>query len=95
VKRTVVAIVVVVGLLFALAGCSPSQSVADIRKAECIQNMAFIRTEMGLFMSDTGEYPPLADVLDKTGRKCPSGGTYSFDANTGTLSCSIHGVYKP
>jgi hypothetical protein len=95
VRRTALVVVLGLALLFALAGCSAGTPSAQAEKAACMQNMALIHTEMALFLADSGEYPPLAIVLQKTGIRCPSGGTYSFDADTGTISCSIHGAYKP
>ncbi len=96
-RRNVAALTValVVALVLLSAGCSAGGPTAEMQKAECEQNMALIHTEMGLFHADTGEYPPLTTVVEKTGAKCPAGGVYAFDPNTETVSCSIHGVYKP
>jgi hypothetical protein len=32
-----------------------------------------------------------ATVLQQSDAKCPSGGTYSWDATTGKTRCSVHG----
>jgi hypothetical protein len=80
-------LVVAVGV----TACAPSKpSVADTRAA-CFANEALIRDEMKLFYDDANIYPPISDVVDKMGLKCPSGGTYSFDATTGVVTCSVHG----
>jgi hypothetical protein len=91
---SVVALVALVALTAAaliLAGCGAGTPVAAEQKAQCFANESLIQDEMKLFNEDSGMYPPLKDVLDKMQLKCPSGGTYSFDATTGVVTCSIHG----
>ncbi len=39
----------------------------------------------------TGEAADFAAVVQQSGAKCPSGGTYSLDAATGKAVCSVHG----
>jgi hypothetical protein len=94
-RRALVAVACAMALSVGSLGCSPAKPDAAAQKAQCFQNMQLVGMEMKLFLADTGEYPPLSTVLQKMGRRCPSGGTYSFDEKTGVLSCSIHGKYKP
>ena len=92
-RRTAIGVVVVLGLLavLALGGCAASKpSVAETRD-QCFSNETVIRAEMSLFKADSGLDAPLSDVLDKTHLVCPSGGTYSYDATTGVVTCSVHG----
>jgi hypothetical protein len=85
--------VLLVGLLIAgavaIAGCA--QSTAAEQKAACFANESLIQGEMKLFKEDSGIDAPLSDVIDKLHVKCPAGGTYSYDATTGVVTCSIHG----
>jgi hypothetical protein len=78
-------------LALGTTACAPARpSVADTR-AQCFANETVIGAEMRLFYADAGIYPPVADVVQKLNRACPSGGTYSFDATTGVVTCSVHG----
>ena len=78
-------------MLLASAGCGPKGLSADLAKQECFANQARIKGMFDLFYADSGEYPPIGIVVEKLGVKCPSGGKYSFDAKTVTVSCSVHG----
>jgi ABC-type glycerol-3-phosphate transport system substrate-binding protein len=87
-----VGLTLIVALVMALAltGCS-SGSDAAAAKTKCYANETLIAQEMKLFYEDSGTYPPITTVVDKMQLSCPSGGTYSFDATTGVVTCSIHG----
>jgi hypothetical protein len=87
---TVVALVALLVATLLVAGCA-GPSAAAAQKAQCFANESLIQSYMKLFNEDSGIYPPLQDVIDKLHVKCPSGGTYSFDATTGIVTCSIHG----
>jgi hypothetical protein len=92
-RRTSIIVIVLVVLVvaaMAVAGCA-GPSLAAEQKAQCFANESLIQSYMKLFDEDSGMYPPLQDVIDKLHVKCPSGGTYSFDATTGIVTCSIHG----
>jgi hypothetical protein len=80
-----------VALATAAAGCSPSISAADGASAQCRANRAAIKQMFDLFYEDSGEYPPMDIVLQKMDRRCPSGGTYTFDEGTDKVTCSVHG----
>lgn len=76
----------------ALLACSPSkQQVAEQQRQECFANEQRIKTAMDLVHADSGFYPDVQDAAAKLGAKCPAGGTYVFDPNTDTVSCSVHG----
>ncbi len=87
---TVVALVALLVATLLIAGCA-GPSAAAVQKAQCFANESLIQSYMKLFNEDSGIYPPLQDVIDKLHVKCPSGGTYSFDATTGVVTCSVHG----
>ncbi len=77
--------------LLAASGCAPAGMDAEQAKRQCFDNQAKIRQMFALFNADSGEYPPIDVVVEKLGVKCPSGGKYLFDADTSTVSCSVHG----
>jgi pectin methylesterase-like acyl-CoA thioesterase len=82
---------VALAMVLALAACSSAPTAAET-KAKCFANEAELRTMMKLFSADTGGIEaPFASVVAKTGAKCPSGGTYSWDSATGVVTCSVHG----
>jgi hypothetical protein len=78
-------------MLLGVVACGPKAPTAAEQKAECFSNITFITTEMNLFHADSGMYPPIATVVEKSHKVCPSGGVYSFDEATDIVSCSIHG----
>jgi len=86
-----IAVILILAATLGMAACAPAKpSVADT-KAACFTNESLITAEMSLFHADAGIYPPIADVVSKMHLTCPSGGTYSFDATTHVVSCSVHG----
>jgi hypothetical protein len=88
-KRIAVVLVLMVAL--GMCACAPAAPSAADLKAQCYANEALIGAEMELFYADSGMYPPIATVVEKTGRACPSGGAYSFDETSGVVTCSVHG----
>lgn len=80
----------VIGTVALASGCSSGPSAAEQKKV-CFGHIAILDETMKLYSADTGQYPPLETVLAKVKYTCPSGGTYSFDANTGLVTCSVHG----
>lgn len=97
--RRIVRIAMFAALMLGLAAvvaCAPSKAeVAAQQRDECYGTMRQISMAMNLEHADSGVYPDIASVVKTLGAKCPSGGTYSFDPNTGTVSCSVHGVAPP
>jgi hypothetical protein len=76
----------------ALSACAPSkEKVAEQQRQECFSNEQKIKTAMDLEHADSGFYPDVNAVAKALGVKCPSGGTYIFDPNTDTVSCTVHG----
>jgi hypothetical protein len=86
-----IAAILVLTLALGVAACAPSTPSAADLKAQCYNNETLIGAEMQLFYADSGIYPPIATVVEKMGRPCPSGGVYSFDETSSVVSCSIHG----
>jgi ABC-type glycerol-3-phosphate transport system substrate-binding protein len=84
------ALIATLAVALMLTGCSSGTSTAST-KTQCYANEALIAQEMKLFYEDSGTYPPIATVVQKMSLSCPSGGTYSFDATTGVVTCSVHG----
>jgi hypothetical protein len=85
-----VALVLVLGLA---SGCGPSKAqLAAQHRDECFANQREIKQAIDLEHADSGVYPSISDVLRVVHVSCPDGGTYSFDPNTDTVSCSIHGA---
>ena len=92
-RRTIVMVILVtIALAFvvAVAGCSQGAAAAE-QKTACFANEALLRSEMALFKADSGIDAPFDSVVAKLHVVCPSGGTYSYDATTGVVTCSVHG----
>ena len=89
------AVLVAVLLILAglgLAACGSSKAdIAAQNKEQCFAYEKQIKMAMDIVHADSGIYPDVNDAASKLGAKCPSGGTYSFDPNTDTVSCSVHG----
>ena len=78
--------------LAVLSGCGPSKAqLAEQNRQQCFANEQQIKMAMDAVYADSDIYPSVADVVAKLGIKCPDGGTYTFDPNTNTVSCSVHG----
>jgi hypothetical protein len=93
VKRVWIAALVLAALATPLlAGCSATKTDTSAQqKAECAQNQRMIRLAMDAVYADTQVYPSIDTVVQKADVKCPSGGTYTYDPTTNTVSCSVHG----
>jgi hypothetical protein len=89
-RNRTIALLIALVLVLAMAACSSAPSVAD-DKAACINNERLIKSAMGLFNADSGLNAPISDVVDKLHLKCPVGGTYSYDATSGVVSCTVNG----
>ena len=88
--------VLAVSLALAAVACSPSKAdVAAQQRDACFQNQAQIKTAINLVHADSGLYADVADVVKQLHLACPAGGTYSFDQNSDTVSCSVHGTTPP
>jgi hypothetical protein len=77
-------------LAAALSSCSQGPTESE-KKAVCFGNEARVGAVMKLFKADSGMDAPLDRVLGEMKAVCPSGGTYTWDPQTETLTCSIHG----
>ena len=91
VKR-IAMIALVLAMAFALTACGQSKAqIEAANKDLCFSHMRQIRMAMDVIYADSDEYPSVTDAAAKLGFTCPDGGKYSFDPNTNTVSCSIHG----
>lgn len=86
-----IAVILALTAVLGLTACAPAAPSAADQKAACATNQRLILAEENLFHDDSGLWAPIADVVDKMHLKCPSGGTYSFDATAVKVSCSVHG----
>lgn len=84
------AIAAALAVVLILGGCAQGSAASD-GKAKCFANEELIGAEMRLFKADSGMDAPIQDVVDKLHAACPSGGTYSYDATTQVVTCSVHG----
>ena len=74
-------------------GCSPSKAeIAAKQRDDCFATQRRILLAINLVHADSGFYPTMQDVIKQLDAKCPAGGTYRFDENTDSVSCSVHGV---
>lgn len=90
-------VVVILGVLAAIAVPRLTQSATNARLRTCQTNVATINTQIELFHadSDTGDWPDLTDLDDPNYfpdglPECPSGGTYTLNPTTHRVSCSVH-----
>lgn len=75
-----------------VTSCGPSkEQVAADQRDRCFANQLKIKVAIEAVHADTGIYPDLNDVIAQLDAKCPGGGTYSVNANTGAVTCSVHG----
>ena len=80
---------------------APGPAIADPAKREaCFMNERTVETQASAWTAQNpGTQPPTsvqamvtAGVL-RSVPSCPSGGTYSYDAGSGRLTCSVHGHF--
>ncbi len=91
-------VVIVIGILAAIAIPRIVTSTATAKANACKANQAIINTQIEQYHLDTGSWPSsLSDVTEsKTyfpdgAPTCPSGGTYSMSTSTHRVSCSVSG----
>ena len=91
-RRLALAAAVLLIVALGPIACSPSKAqLAAQNKEQCFAYEKQIKMAMDIVHADSGIYPSVQDTASKLGAKCPSGGTYSFNPQTDTVSCSIHG----
>ena len=91
-------VVIILGALAAIAIPRISANAATAKQRACLTNIATMNTQVELYYSEEDGWPAaLTDVTQSTSYfpdgepNCPSGGAYSWDANTHRVSCSTHG----
>jgi hypothetical protein len=94
--RRIALIALLLSAVVGVVACGPSKAeIADQQKQQCFANENQIKLATNLVHADTGVYPDIKNVVAQLHVACPAGGVYSFDPNTDTVSCSIHGVAPP
>ena len=71
---------------------APGQA-ASAAAAACSANRVQLATQYSVAQSGAAADGSVSfeSVVQSTGTKCPTGGTYSWDAGTNKVKCSIHG----
>jgi prepilin-type N-terminal cleavage/methylation domain-containing protein len=96
----IMVVVAIIGLLMSVATVGISRAVKSTQKRVCELNMGAVESAKQLWMldnkksdNDTATGDDLKPFL-KNGAfpTCPSGGTYTINANNVRSSCSIHGA---
>jgi len=93
-------VIVIIGVLAAIGVPAYNNMTTRARIAACQANQRTLQTAVGMCYADTNAYPAdlgaaLALYLDNAASiKCPSGGTYSLDANH-KVQCSETGHTIP
>lgn len=80
---------------------APGPAIADPAKRDaCFVNERTVETRAaGWTAQNAGTQPPagVESMVDagilRSVPSCPSGGTYSYDASSGRLTCSVHGRF--
>jgi prepilin-type N-terminal cleavage/methylation domain-containing protein len=91
-------VVIILGALAAIAIPRMSQNSTTAKLRACQANQATINTQIEAYYSENEVWPDLDDdILGSTDYfpdgtpTCPSGGTYTMDANTHRVDCNASG----
>ena len=94
-------VIVIIGVLAAIAVPSYKGYVEKAQKATCEANRRTLSTAAGMYYIDhENAYPTavseLTDFVDNVDKiKCPTGGTYTFSATSNEVTCSKHPATTP
>ena len=80
---------------------TPGPAIAEPAKREaCFVNERTVETQASAWTAQNPGTQPAASVqamvdagILRSVPSCPSGGTYSYDAGSGRLTCSVHGHF--
>jgi prepilin-type N-terminal cleavage/methylation domain-containing protein len=99
-------VVVIIGILVAIAVPLYNNVTANARKNSCFANQRTIEGALAMYASENGDYPDNINKLEGEYLQaipvCPDGGTYNFDGtgegddatvNRAKVVCSEHGHY--
>ncbi len=95
-------VIVIIGVLAAIGVPAYTNYVEKARATTCDANRRSLSTANGLYYAENGEYAgdinDLEAYLDATtisNFTCPSKGTFTFNADNGTITCSKHDAQEP
>ncbi|MGE5593216.1 MAG: competence type IV pilus major pilin ComGC [Betaproteobacteria bacterium] len=92
-------VLAIIGILAAIAVPNLAGMTAAAKKRACEANRKTLEAAAGMYYVDTGKWPVNTEGnLDQTllkeylseEVKCPEGGAYSIDTDTGKVSCEKH-----
>lgn len=92
-------VVVIIGILVAIAVPVYNQTQANARMRACQANLRTLNGACGMYRTNTGAYPAalvnlVPDYIQSV-PTCPSSGTYTYAAATGTTTCDAAGHALP
>jgi len=96
-----VVVIVILGILAAVAIPKYVDMSADAKSAACKANRGAIASACSMYyasaaVSGTAAFPTTYSsaslYADGTVPTCPSGGTYTYSSTTGRVTCSEHGI---
>lgn len=73
------------------AGTIVNEAKDNASIAACRTNRALLDQQYAMAQSAGDAPADFATVLQQSDAKCPSGGSYTWDAATGKTRCSVHG----
>jgi hypothetical protein len=74
-----------------LSACTTTAQIEAQQRDECYATQAEIQAAMNQGHSATGAFPDIGSLVARLNVKCPVGGTYEFNPNAETVSCTKHG----
>ena len=94
----VLAVVIIIGIIAAIALPRFMGLRGDAEEKSCKGNMASINVQIERYYLDNNAWPTLAAVTGNASYfpdgapTCPGTGTYSMSTTTHRVSCSVHGT---
>jgi type IV pilus assembly protein PilA len=91
-------VVLIIGILVAIAIPVFNGAKANAQKRSCFANERTVDGAARSYEASEGSLPAAYTTLSTNGYlkadpTCPAGGTYTWNATSGELSCSIHNRY--
>ena len=97
-------VVLIIGILVAIAIPVFNAAKANAETKACFATERTVEGAAQSYRASTGNLPVSTDVVAtgtasfvgpyvKVAPKCPTGGTYTWDATNGTLTCGTHGHF--
>jgi prepilin-type N-terminal cleavage/methylation domain-containing protein len=88
-------VIVIIGVLAAIGVPAYRNYIDNAKKQTCAANRRTLATAVGLYMTENnGNVPQGVDALkdymtNADAVKCPAGGNYIIDQDTGAVTCSL------